>query len=158
MPSASGAGAGSAGGSGSSGGGSSSGGAAGSTSFTDQTWLNIFATTYEQVTDGGAQILSDSSGRIRLAAQSSYIGYGTAEIKTQYSANGSTWTDVASATGTLADDSDPFEPQPGFVGVTATTVTGLTASTNYYVRAIARAQNSGDAFDWSSPSFAATQP
>ncbi len=134
------------------------GGAAGSTSFTDQTWLNIAGTTYEQVTDGGAQILSDSSGRIRLAAQSSYIGYGTAEIKTQYSANGSTWTDVASATGTLADDSDPFEPQPGFVSATATTVTGLTASTNYYVRAIARAQNSGDAFDWSSPSFAATQP
>ncbi len=134
------------------------GGAAGSTSFTDQTWLNIAGTTYEQVTDGGAQILSDSSGRIRLAASASYVGYGTAEIKTQYSANNSTWTDVASATGTLADDSDPFEPQPGFVSVTATTVTGLTASTNYYVRVIARAQNSGDAFDWSSPSFAATQP
>lgn len=134
------------------------GGAAGSTSFTDQTWVNVASTTYERVTDDGAQILSDSSGRIRLAASASYVGYGTAQIKTQYSANGSSWTDVASATGTLADDSDPFEPQPGFVGVTATTVTGLTASTNYYVRVIAKAQDSGDAFDWSSPSFAATQP
>lgn len=134
------------------------GGAAGSTSFTDQTWINIFSTTYEQVTDTGAQILSDGSGRIRLAATAAYVGNGTAQIKTQYSANGSTWTDVTTATGTLADDSDPFEPQPGYVSTGATTVTGLTANTNYFVRVVARVTTSGDAIDWSSPSFAATQP
>jgi hypothetical protein len=110
------------------------------------------------VTDGGAQILSDSSGRIRLAAQSAYVGNGTAEIKTQYSADGTTWTDVASGTGSLADDSNPFEPLPGFVSAAPTTVTGLSASTNYFVRVVARVGTSGDAVDWSSPSFAATQP
>jgi len=134
------------------------GGTAGSTSFTDQTWVNIAGTTFEQVTDTGAQILSDSSGRIRLSAQSAYVGSGTAEIKTQYSANGTAWTDVASGSGSLADDSDPFEPLPGYVSAAATTVTGLSASTNYFVRAVARVGSSGDSIDWSSPSFAATQP
>jgi hypothetical protein len=134
------------------------GGTAGSNSFTDQTWVNIAGTTFEQVTDSGAQILSDSSGRITLSAQAAYYGSGTAILKTQYSANGTAWTDVASGTGSLADDSNLFEPLTGYVSAEATTVTGLSASTNYFVRAVARVGSSGDSIDWLTPSFAATQP
>jgi hypothetical protein len=133
------------------------GGAAGSTSFTDQTWTQVSSTSFVAVTDANAQILSDSSGRIRLQANASYTGTGTAEIKTQYSANNSTWTDVATGTGSTASD-DPFEPEPGFVNVGPDTVTGLTASTNYYVRLVARETTSGANFSWSYPSFTADQP
>lgn len=133
------------------------GGAAGSTSFTDQTWTQVSSTSFVAVTDANAQIQSDSSGRIRLQAIATYEGTGTAEIKTQYSANNSTWTDVATGTGSVASN-DPFEPEPGFVSVGPTTVTGLTASTNYFVRLVARETTSGANFSWSFPSFTADQP
>ena len=133
------------------------GGSSGSTSFTDQTWVQVSSTSFAQVTDVDAQIVSDSSGRIRFQASASYEGVGTAEIKTQYSADNSTWTDVASATGTVASN-DPFEPNPGFVIVGPTTVTGLTASTNYYVRLVARETTSAANFSWTSPSFTANHP
>jgi hypothetical protein len=133
------------------------GGSSGSTSFTDQTWVQVSSTSFAQVTDADAQIVSDSSGQIRFQASASYEGVGTAEIKTQYSADNSTWTDVASATGTVASN-DPFEPNPGFVIVGPTTVTGLTASTNYYVRLVARETTSAANFSWTSPSFTANHP
>lgn len=133
------------------------GGAAGSTSFTDQTWTQVSSTSFVAVTDANAQIQSDSSGRIRLQAIATYEGVGVAEIKTQYSANNSTWTDVATATGSTASN-DPFEPEPGFVSVGPTTVTGLAASTNYFVRLVARETNAAHSFSWSFPSFTADQP
>ena len=133
------------------------GGAAGSTSFTDQTWAQVSSTSFVAVTDANAQIQSDSSGRIRLQAIATYEGVGVAEIKTQYSANNSTWTDVATGTGSTASN-DPFEPEPGFVSVGPTTVTGLSASTNYYVRLVARETNAAHNFSWSFPSFTADQP
>lgn len=133
------------------------GGAAGSTSFTDQTWAQVSSTSFVAVTDANAQIQSDSSGRIRLQAIATYEGVGVAEIKTQYSANNSTWTDVATGTGSTASN-DPFEPEPGFVSVGPTTVTGLAASTNYFVRLVARETNAAHNFSWSFPSFTADQP
>jgi hypothetical protein len=134
------------------------GGAAGSTSFTDQTWNNIFGTTFEPVTDAGAQIVSDSSGRIRFSASAVYEGSTAAQIKAQYSLNGTTWTDAASATGTTASNNNPFEPMPGYVFINPTTVTGLTASTNYFVRLVARETSSGDGLSWTSPAFTADHP
>ena len=133
------------------------GGAAGSTSFTDQTWTQVSSTSFVAVTDANAQIQSDSSGRIRLQAIATYEGTGTAEIRTQYSLNNSTWTDVATGTGSAASN-NPFEPDPGFVSVGPTTVTGLTASTNYFVRLVARETTSDGNFSWSFPSFTADQP
>lgn len=133
------------------------GGGAGSTSFTDQTWVQVSSTTFAAVTDANAQILSNASGQIRLVASASYEGIGVAEIKTQYSLNNSTWTDAATGTGTTASN-DPFEPEPGFVSVGPTTVTGLSASTNYYVRLVARETTSAANFTWSLPSFTANHP
>ena len=134
------------------------GGSAGSGSFTDQIWTNINSTSFVQVTDTGAQIQSNASGEIRLSASAGYTGSGVAEIKTQYSADGVSWTDVASATGSVADDSDPFEPLDGYVSVGPTTKTGLSASTNYYVRLVARRTSSGGTLSWAGPSFTATAP
>jgi hypothetical protein len=135
------------------------GGAAGSTSFTDQTWDNIFGTSFAQVTDTGAQIVSDSSGRIRFSASAAYEGSTAAEIKAQYSLGGTTWTDAGSATGTTASNNNPFEPMPGFVFLNPTTITGLSASTNYFVRLVARETTSGsDGLSWTSPAFTADRP
>lgn len=136
-----------------------SGGGAGSTSFTDQTWDNINSTSFTQVTDVGAKIVSDSSGRIRLQASSSYDGNGRTVIKTQYSLDGSSWTDAATAvTGSVADNSDPFNPLSGFVSIGPTTVTGLTASTDYFVRLVAAVSTTGETVSWLSPSFTANHP
>jgi hypothetical protein len=135
------------------------GGTAGSTSFTDQTWDNISTTSFVQVTDTGAQIVSDSSGRIRFQASAGYEGSGEATIKAQYSLDGTTWTDGTSpSTGTLADDSDPFEPLFGFVGLGPTTVTGLSASTNYFVRLVAKLEAGGSSISWLNPTFTANHP
>jgi hypothetical protein len=135
------------------------GGTAGSTSFTDQTWDNISSTSFVQVTDTGAQIVSDSSGRIRFQASAAYEGSGEATIKAQHSTDGTTWTDGTSpSTGTLADDSDPFEPLFGFVGLGPTTVTGLSASTNYFVRLVAKLEAGGSSISWLNPTFTANHP
>jgi predicted GNAT superfamily acetyltransferase len=135
------------------------GGTAGSTSFTDQTWDNISSTSFVQVTDTGAQIVSDSSGRIRFQASAGYEGSGEATIKAQHSTDGTTWTDGTSpSTGTLADDSDPFEPLFGFVGLGPTTVTGLSASTNYFVRLVAKLEAGGSSVSWINPTFTANHP
>jgi hypothetical protein len=135
------------------------GGTAGSTSFTDQTWDNISSTSFVQVTDTGAQIVSDSSGRIRFQASAGYEGSGEATIKAQHSTDGTTWTDgTSSSTGTLADDSNPFEPLFGFVGLGPTTVTGLSASTNYFVRLVAKLEAGGSSVSWLNPTFTANHP
>jgi hypothetical protein len=135
------------------------GGTAGSTSFTDQTWDNISSTSFVQVTDTGAQIVSDSSGRIRFQASAAYEGSGEATIKAQHSTDGTTWTDGTSpSTGTLADDSDPFEPLFGFVSLGPTTVTGLSASTNYFVRLVAKLEAGGSSISWINPTFTANHP
>ena len=134
-----------------------SGGTSGSTSFTDQTWDNISTATYVAVTDADAQVQSDGSGQLKLNANAMYQGNTTAQIQTQYSSDNSNWTVVASATGS-APINTPGEEEPGYVEVGPTTVTGLTASTNYYVRLVAKRTSGTGLLSWNFPSFTAQQP
>lgn len=133
------------------------GGSSGSTSFTDQTWTNISTTTYTQVTDSGAIVQSDSSGELKFTANASYEGSSAATIQAQYSTDGSSWTAAATATGS-APINIPGEEMSGFISISATTVTGLTASTDYYVRLVAKRTTGSGTISWGLPTFTAQQP
>lgn len=134
-----------------------SGGGGGSTAFTDSIWTNINSTSYVQVTDLDAQIDSDASGDLKFQAESLYWG-GTAVIKAQYSTDGSSWTDVSGSetTGT-APNTTPGEEEPGYVSFSVT-VTTLSASTNYYVRLVAKRTSGTTTLSWSTPNFTVSQP
>jgi hypothetical protein len=134
-----------------------SGGGSGSTSFTDQTWTNISTTTDTQVTDSGALVQSDGSGQIRFIASAIYNGDVAVTIKAQYSTDGASWTDAATATGSTPINT-PGEESPGFVAILGTTISSLTASTNYYVRLVAARNSGSGTISWAFPSFTATQP
>ena len=134
-----------------------SGGGGGTTSFIDSIWDNINSTTYAQVTDVGAQIDSDASGHLKFSAQSLYWG-GVAVIKAQYSTDGSSWSDVSGSetTGT-APITTPGEEEPGYVDFNVT-ITSLSASTNYYVRLVAKRTTGTTTLSWSLPNFTVQQP
>lgn len=133
------------------------GGGTGSTSFTDQTWANISTATYTQVTDSGAVVQSDSSGELKFTANASYEGDSLATIQAQYSTDGSSWTAAATATGSIPI-STPGEEMSGFISISPTTVTGLTASTDYYVRLVAKRSAGSGTISWGLPTFTAQQP
>ena len=131
-----------------------SGGGSGSSSFIDQTWNNISTTSDVQVTDVGAKVQSDASGQIRYSASGSYSGSGGATLTLQYSLDGSAWTNFAAAvTGSTA-----FPGEPGYVSIAATTKTGLTASTDYFVRAVAKRSGGSGTLSWTSPIASFYQP
>ena len=131
----------------------SSGGGSGSSMFTDNSWDSASGTSFVQVTDTGARVASDASGEIGFEASASYYGQGAAAIiKAQISTDGSTWSDVG---GDEAGTGDP-EPVLNFVSLSRT-ATGLTPSTDYYVRLVARA-DAVATISWVAPSFAAFQP
>jgi hypothetical protein len=134
-----------------------SGGGGGSAAFTDSVWTNINSTTYTQVTDVDAQISSDANGDLDFYAQASYYG-GVAVIKAQYSTDGSSWTDVSGSetTGTTPNTT-PGEEEPGFVEF-VTSVLTLSASTNYYVRLVAKRTSGSTTLSWSTPLFSVSQP
>lgn len=134
-----------------------SGGGGGTTSFIDGIWDNINSTTYTQVTDVGAQIDSDASGHLKFSAQSLYWG-GVAVIKAQYSTDGSSWSDVTgSETTGSAPITTPGEEEPGYVDFNVT-ITSLSASTNYYVRLVAKRTTGTTTLSWSLPNFTVQQP
>jgi len=133
------------------------GGSSGSSSFTDQTWTNISTTTYTQVTDSGAIVQSDSSGELKFTANASYEGSSVATIQAQYSTDGSSWTAAATATGSTPINI-PGEEMSGFISISPTTVTGLTASTDYYVRLVAKRTTGSGTISWGLPTFTAQQP
>lgn len=136
---------------------SGGGGGGGVPPFIDSEWTNIASTSFIQVTDLDAQIESDASGHLNFTVSASYYG-GTAQIKAQYSTNGSSWTDVTSgsATGTASVDT-PGEEEPGFVSLNITQ-TGLTAETSYYVRLVAARTSGSTTLSWSGPSFTVQHP
>lgn len=133
------------------------GGSSGSSSFTDQTWTNISTTTYTQVTDSGAIVQSNGSGELKFTANASYEGDSAATIQAQYSTDGSSWTAAATATGSTPINI-PGEEMSGFISISPTTVTGLTASTDYYVRLVAKRTTGSGTISWGLPTFTAQQP
>ena len=130
-----------------------SGGGAGSSSFTDDEWGNAATTGFNPVTDPGAIVQSNGSGVIRLTASSSYYGETVATIKAQQSIDNVTWTDVVTST----DGTAQTGRFPGFVSLSGD-ATGLTASTDYYVRLVAKVDDVGLEAAWLNPSFVARQP
>lgn len=133
-------------------------GGSGSQPFIDQTWTNITSTTYTQVTDVGATVLSTSGGQLQFSYSAQYEG-GVAQCKCQYSLNGATWTDVAGTEVTgSAPITIPGEESPGEITRSAVTQSGLTGSTLYYVRLVARRTTGSGTLSWLSPSFTAKQP
>jgi hypothetical protein len=135
-----------------------SGGGTGSASFTDQTWVNINTTSYTQVTDSGAVVQTNTSGELKFTANASYEGDTAARIQAQYSTDGSSWTAAATGTGSTPINI-PGEEMSGFISISPTTITGLSASTDYYVRLVAQRTTSGSTFiSWGLPTFTAQQP
>jgi hypothetical protein len=134
-----------------------SGGGGGTASFIDSVWTNINSASYVQVTDLDAQIESDASGDLTFSAFASYYG-GVPVVKAQYSTDGSTWSDV---TGSETTGSPPItvpgEEEPGFVEFNVA-FTSLSASTNYYVRLVAKRTAGATTLSWSSPNFTVQQP
>lgn len=134
-----------------------SGGGGGSASFIDSIWTNINSTTYTQVTDVGAQISSNASGGLSFQAESLYYG-GVAVIKAQYSTDGSTWADVSGSETTGSTPiTTPGEEEPGYVSF-GVTVTTLSASTNYYVRLVAKRTAGATTLSWATPNFTVSNP
>ena len=133
------------------------GGTAGSVQFIDDIWTNISTASDVQVTDIDALVQSNASGELRYSASASYDGSGTAIIKAQYSTDGSTWSDFAAESTGLAALSGG-EPSPGYVAIAPATKTGLTASTDYYVRLIARRSSGTGSLSWFGAGFTVKQP
>lgn len=133
-------------------------GDSGSQPFIDLSWPNINSTSFVAVTDVGARVLSTSGGQLQFSFSAQYDG-GVAVCKAQYSLDNSTWTDVPSTetTGTLPTTT-PGEEQPGDISRAATLLTGLTGSTLYYVRLVARRTSGSTILSWISPVFTARQP
>ena len=129
------------------------GGGSGSSFFSDGTWTNINSTSYVTVTDNGAIVQSNGSGELDFSASASYTGLGAARIKAQYSTDGISFTDAGSpATGTATTGGDD-----GFVSLTVNQ-TGLTPSTDYYVRLQAQRTAGSGMLEWIDPFFSVSQP
>ena len=129
-----------------------SGGGSGSPLFSDGEWANVTSTSYVPVTDAGAIVESDASGEIFFDAFASYYSNTFASIKVQTSPDNSTWTDVGAAeVGT----NEPI-PDTNYVAITRT-ATGLTPSTDYYVRLVAKG-DTANSISWLAPSFIASHP
>lgn len=125
----------------------------GTSAFYDSTWTNTSSTSFVQITDTGATVESDGSGNLNFNANASYYGTVAAEIKAQHSPDGSTWTDAgASVTGAEATFVDPE-----FISLSRS-VTGLSASTAYFVRLVARVDSGSGSISWVAPNFSVTQP
>lgn len=133
-------------------------GGSGSQPFTDQTWPNITTASFVAVTDTGASVLSTSGGQLQFSFSAQYDG-GVAVCKAQYSLDNSTWTDVpgTETTGSIPI-TVPGEEQPGDISRAATLLTGLTGSTLYYVRLVARRSAGTGTLSWIAPTFTARQP
>ena len=131
-----------------------SGGGSGATTFSDGSWINTSSTSFAQVTDAGAIVQSDGSGEIQFTASASYYAASGVQIKAQTSPDNSTWTDV----GVAVDGTNLSIPgEPDFISLSQT-ATGLTVSTDYYVRLVAKLATSGGSIEWVSPAFTAKQP
>ena len=130
----------------------------GGPSFTDTAWDNINSTTYTQVTDVGATVESSAAGELEFSYTAEYNG-GVAQCKAQYSTDGTTWSDVTSSEVTGSTPiTIPGEEEPGFITRSFVTQTGLTATTIYHVRLVARRTSGTTTLSWISPIFTARQP
>lgn len=133
--------------------GGTSGGLPGSSSFNDYSWTSVSGTTFVPVTDAGAIVQSNASGELSFTASSNYLSPESIEIKAQYSPDGTTWTDA----GAVGEGLDAGEPS--FVSlVGGRLVTGLTPSTDYFVRLVARQTTSGTSIGWLDSVFTARRP
>ncbi len=130
------------------------GGGTGAISFIDSEWINISTTSDVQITDLDAIVQSNASGEIRYSAGALYSGTGQAILTLQYSLDGVSWDYfISPTTGTFADAGTQ-----GYVGFSAATKTGLTPSTDYYVRALGRRAALSGTLSWISPNASFYQP
>ena len=135
------------------------GGESGSTTYTDTSWTTISTASYVAVTDAGKIVQSNGSGELQYSAYGAYDGDGIAVIKAQYSPDNMTWTDFAAEqTGSIAKTSPPGEEDSGFVSIAQATKTGLTASTDYYVRLLAKRSTGTGNLSFHSATFNVRQP
>jgi hypothetical protein len=132
--------------------GAPSGGGSGSALFTDGEWDNVASTSFVPITDTGAIVESDGTGRIRFDAIATYYSSTFATIKAQTSPDGTTWTDAGSA----VDGTNEPLPDINYIEL-GVTVTGLTAATDYYVRLVGKG-NTTNTISWIAPSFTASHP
>ena len=78
-------------------------------------------------------------------------------IKAQYSLDGSSWSDFAAETSGFPSVAGT-EPEPGYVAIAAATKTGLSASTDYFVRLVAKRSAGSGTLSWFGAGFTIKQP
>lgn len=130
----------------------SSGGGTAATSASTTTF-NTFSTTSFTAISSVITARSDGSGNIRYSGNYDDWTSNPQEAKIQYSVAGAnTWNDIAAATAgyAVSAEGDPFggnfQVYPGGCYIPEATKTGLTASTDYDFRMVARyTSGSGDA-------------
>ncbi|HYD12739.1 MAG TPA: hypothetical protein VEC11_07815 [Allosphingosinicella sp.] len=127
----------------------SDGGGSGATSF----WVDLagdvnegaYDSTPIVLTPSGLRMRSNASGQIRLVATAEYnvgVGFnksGTMAMKWQRSPDNSTWTDAgvsATGSGAFSGDGNLDTSVTGYANTNAL-ATGMSASTDYYLRLIA---------------------
>lgn len=132
-------------------------GGTGTTTVTDGDWTSINSTTYAQVTNDPMQVDSDGSGQLLWTYNASYNN-GVVTCKAQYSTDNSTWSDF---TGSETTGSTPItvpgEEEDGFISNNGTQ-TGMTASTTYYVRLLAKRTAGTDTLAFTGETFNVRQP
>jgi hypothetical protein len=137
------------------------GGGTGNTSpISDASFEPISSDSFVAVAEPGV-IASDGSGELSWSASAQYYGeHGTSvAIKAQHSPDGTTWTDAAAATtgSTTVLFAGGYYLSPGFVAASGT-VTGLTPSTDYYWRLLARLPAVATGATFNDENFLVEQP
>lgn len=128
-----------------------SSGGTGATSATTTNFSTFTSTTFAAITDV-ITVRSTSGGAVRYSGNYDDWGDNAGEAKIQYSlAGANTWNDIAAATAgyNVSTSGDPFwgdfQVYPGGCYIAEATKTGLTASTDYDFRMVARrTAGSGD--------------
>ncbi len=134
-------------------------GGAGEASVTDNDWDSINSTTYAQVTNDPMQVDSNGSGELEYLFSASFSGDANVTCDAEYSTDNSSWsTFTGSETTGTPPVTVPGEESDGFVSKAATTQTGLSANTTYYVRLRAKRSNGSNTTPFSGASFTVRQP
>lgn len=135
-----------------------SGGGSGGSSFTDTIWEPVLSTTPTRVTDTDAIVQSNASGELQFSFSASYDGDTAIVGRAQYSLDNSSWTDAGSGDTTgSAPIQTPGEEESGFLMQSPFTVTGLTPSTDYYVRLRCWRQSGSGSIGFGLPNFTVSQ-
>lgn len=126
----------------------------------DFSWDNVSTTSFVPVTMAGLEIRSDASGHLFFSFAAAYDGneFFRVEAKAQYSLDATSWSDFAAAVqGSEVSVNGRGIEIPGFITGSGTN-TGLSASTDYFVRLVARRSQGTGASSFFDSNFTVRHP